>query len=326
MFISPTVVGGTVIVGSCAGSLYALDRTNGTPIWLYDTRSDGSPAQFHGEPFLLGDHVIVPTDSEPQGHLYAFDVASGDLLWKIGFDQGVAATPLLIDGRIFAVSMQGEVVAIDPKEGKVVWRVAPAGTLKPLPYVPSPAFAGKRIFVADNTKKLFALDAATGATRWQNTLADRVSTALVVVGNALVFGTADGYMNWLDTQSGEVKKRVLLTDGRPYGTPILASPLIFVLAADAKGSLLALDAKTGAVRWKQETPKEWTTYRPLVSGSTVIVGSEEKNLCAFDRNSGEVQWCRSVGQVPRGLGSSDDGMLYVGSLSGLVQAFRTGKE
>jgi outer membrane protein assembly factor BamB len=52
------------------------------------------------------------------------------------------------------------------------------------------------------------------------------------------------------------------------------------------------------------------------------VGSEEKDLCAFDRTSGEVRWCRSVGQVPRGLGISDDGILYVGSLSGVVQAFR----
>lgn len=313
-------------MGSCAGSLYALDRINGTPIWLYDTKSDGSPAQFHGEPLLLGDHLIVPTDTEPQGHVYAFDVASGDLLWKIAFDQGVAATPLFIDGRIVAVSMQGEVAAIDPKDGKVVWRVLPAGTLKPLPYVSSPAFSGNRIFVADNTRKLFALDAATGATQWQKTIAERASTALVIVGNALVFGTADGYMNWLDTESGEVKKRVLLTDGRPYGTPILASPLLFVLAAGEKGRLLALDAKTGAVRWKQETPKEWTTYRPLMSGSTVIVGSEEKNLCAFDRTSGVVQWCRTVGQVPRGLGISSDGILYVGSLSGVVQAFRPGKE
>jgi eukaryotic-like serine/threonine-protein kinase len=258
--------------------------------------------------------------------LYAFDVASGDLLWKIAFDQGVAATPLFIDGRIVDVSMQGEVVAVDPKDGKIVWHVVPAGPLKPLPYVPSPAFAGTRIFVADNTNKLFALDAATGATRWQKTLADRANTALVVVGNAVVLGTADGYMNWLDAESGELKKRVRLNDGRPYGTPILASPLLFVLAAGEKGSLLALDAATGALRWKQETVKEWTTYRPLVTGSTVIVGDREKNLCAFDRASGAVQWCHTVGQVPRGLGVSGDGILYVGSLSGVVQAFRPGKE
>jgi outer membrane protein assembly factor BamB len=322
VFVSPTVVGNTVVVGSCAGTLYALDRTTGSPIWLYDTTADGSAAQFHGEPLLIGDRVVIPTDSDPKGHIYSFDTASGDLLWKDAFNQGVATTPLFIDGRIVTVSAEGEVVAIDPKNGEVAWQQAPAGGLKPLPYVPSPTYAEKHIFIADNTAKLFSLDAATGATVWRATLPARTSTALVVVGKTLVLGTEDGYLSWIAIDSGEVKKRIRLEQGRPYGTPILASPLLFVLTAGAKGTLQALDAASGAIRWKQETPKEWTTYRPLVTGATVIVGNEDKNLCAFDRTSGEVRWCRSVGQVPRGLGISSDGILYVGSLSGVVQAYR----
>jgi outer membrane protein assembly factor BamB len=322
VFVSPTVVGKAVILGSCAGSLYTLDRTTGAPIWLYDTSADGSAAQFHGEPLLLGDRVIIPTDSDPKGHLYSFDIASGDLLWKVAFNQGVSATPLLIDGRVVAVSAEGEVVAVDPKNGAAVWHSAPAGTLKPLPYIPSPAYAANRIFVADNTTNLFSLDATTGATLWRKTLPARTNTALVVAGKTVVLGTEDGYLNWIAIDSGDVRKRVRFEEGRPYGTPILASPLLFVLAAGAKGTLLALDAESGAIRWKQETPKEWTTYRPLVTGSTVIVGSTEKNLCAFDRLSGETRWCRAIGQTPRGLGISSDGILYVGSLSGVVQAYR----
>jgi outer membrane protein assembly factor BamB len=316
VFVSPTVVGDTLIVGSCAGSLYALDRTTGKPIWRYDTKADGPAAQFHGEPLILGKSVVIPSDSEPKGHLYSFDVASGDLQWKLSFEQGVATTPLLIDGRIVAVSAKGEVVAVDPAHGDVVWHAALAGA-----YALSPAYAATRVFVADNVDKIVALDTATGATKWRATVAARPNTALVVVGSTLVVGTADGYLNWLAVDSGKVKKRVRL-DGIPYGTPILAPPLLFVLTAGAKGNLIALDAESGAVRWKQETPKEWTTYRPLVTGSTVIVGSEEKDLCAFNRDDGALRWCRSVGQVPRGLGISADGILYVGSLSGVVQAFR----
>ncbi len=324
MFVSPTVVGDAVIIGSCAGSLYALDRMTGKPMWRYDTKADGSRAQFHGEPLILGKRVVIPSDSEPKGHLYSFNVVTGDLLWKLPFEQGVATTPLLIDGRIVAVSAQGEVAAVEPTHGHVVWHEVPAGTLRPIPFISSPAHAAKRVFVADNVDKVLALDAATGATKWRTTMAARPNTALVVVGSTLVLGTGDGYLNWIALDSGKVKKRLRL-DGIPYGTPILASPLLFVLTAGAKGNLIALDAESGAVRWSRETPKEWTTYRPLVTGSTVIVGSEEKTLCAFDRGSGEARWCRSVGQVPRGLGISADGILYVGSLSGVVQAFRIEK-
>jgi len=321
VFISPTVVGHAVIVGSCAGAAYALNRKTGKPIWSYDTRADGSAAQFHGEPLLLNGRVVVPTDADPKGHIYAFDSASGDLLWKVAFDQGVATTPLLIDGRIVAVSAEGEVVAVDPAKGEIAWHQTPAGALKPQPYLSSPAYAGKRIFIADNTDKLFALNATTGETIWRKTLPARPTTALVVNGDRLLLATLDGYLNWIATDSGEVKKRVRFDEGRPYGTPILASPLLYVLTAGAKGTLLALDPESGAIQWKRETPKEWTTYRPLVTDSNVIMGSEEKDLCAFDRTSGEVRWRRSVGQIPRGLGVSSDGILYVGSLSGVVQAF-----
>jgi len=62
------------------------------------------------------------------------------------------------------------------------------GALKPQPFIPSPAFSAKRIFFADNTTKLFALDAATGATVWRKTLPARTSTALVVVADMLVLG------------------------------------------------------------------------------------------------------------------------------------------
>ena len=313
MFVSPTVAGNAVLIGSCAGTLYALDRADGTPRWSYDTRADGAAAQFHGEPLLLGKRVVIPTDADPKGHLYAFDTASGKLLWKLAFDQGVAVTPLLVDGRVVAVAKRGEVVAVDPDRGAIVWRQR-LGDVSTW----SPAALGKRIFIAEKTNDVVALDAATGATLWRKSVGGRPNTALVVIGKTLVVGTQDGDLHWLALDSGEAKKRVSLGT-MPYGTPIYAPPLLYVLA---KGNLLALDAESGAVRWKQETPREWTTYRPLVTGATIIAGTEEKTLCAFDRMTGETRWCRDVGQVPRGLGADGDGTLYVGSLSGVVQAFR----
>ena len=322
MFVSPTVVGDAVVVGSCAGSVYALDRQTGAPFWLHDANADGGRAQFHGEPLLIGERLVIPNDGDPKGHLYSFDRSSGELLWKVAADRGFGTTPVHAGDRIVAVTARGEVVAVDAGTGGVIWRRAPAGLLEPLPFLQSPARAGERLFMADNTGRIFALDIRTGATLWQKALGSRANTALVVAAGELVVGTMDGAIHWIAPDSGATKKRVQLEEGFPYGTPISSSSLLFVLAAGEKGILFALNQKTGAVRWKQETPKEWTTFRPLISGSTVIVGDAGKNLCGFDTGRGNVRWCRSVGQVPRGLGISSDGTLYVGSLSGVVQAFR----
>ena len=323
MFVSPAVAGDTVLIGSCSGSLYSLDRKTGEPVWVYDTGTDGPRAQFHGQPLLMGDRVVIPTDAAPSGHLYSFDLASGKPLWKVAFAHGVATTPLLLGDRFVVVSAQGEVAAIDPKKGRVLWRMMPAGVLKPLPYIFSPARAGKRVLVADNTNQIFALDSKNGATLWRKTLSGRANTPLLVIGDNVIVGTADGFLNWIAVNTGEVKKRLQL-GGIPYGTPVLSDRLLLVLISAGKSRLVALDAATGAVRWEQETPGEWTTYRPLVTGSVVIAGNDAKELCAFDRSSGKRRWCRPVGQSPAGLGISRDGILYVGARSGIVQAFRVG--
>lgn len=310
-----------MIIGSCSGSLYSLDRATGKPIWVYDTGTDGPKAEFHGEPLLLGDRVVIPTDGDSEGHLYSFDSASGEPLWKVPFARGVATTPLLMGDRLVVVSALGDVAAVEPKSGKVLWRVTPAGVLKASPYIVSPARAADRILVADNTNQILALDSRNGATLWRKTLAGRANTSLIVSGENVIAGTADGYLNWIAVKTGEVKKRVRL-GGIPYGTPVPSGRLLLVLVSTGKSKLVALDAATGAVQWEQETPGEWTTYRPLVTGSVVIAGNDDKELCAFDRATGQRRWCRPVGQTPRGLGISRDGVLYVGSLPGIVQAFR----
>ena len=320
MFVSPTVVGNAIIIGSCAGSVYSLDRATGNPIWLYDTRADGPRAQFHGEPLLSDDRVVIPSDSSPNGHVYAFDTTSGEVLWKVPFSEGVATTPLLIGKRVVVVSVEGDVAAIDLTSGKIVWTTKPAGKLRKLPFIPSPTHVANRILMADNTNQIIAVDASKGDTLWRQALPGRPNTSLAVNGEEVIVGTADGYLNRMTLKSGKVTKRTKL-GGTPYGSLARSHRLLLVLVSGGTSELIALDATTHEVRWRQETPKEWTTYRPLITPSVVIAGNEEKELCAFDRETGERRWCRTIGEIPRGLGMSEDGIVYVGSLRGIVQAF-----
>ena len=321
MFVSPTVVGDGVAIGSCAGTLYSLRRDTGEPLWLYDARADGEGPQFHGEPRLFGDSLIIPTDGEKNGYVYSFDPRTGDLRWKVEFKGGVATTPLLLGKQIVVAAVDGTVAAIDPTSGSIAWKVNPSSATATMLRVPSPAAADGRILFADSVGNVFALDQATSKTIWRKELSSRVNTSLLVVGKTVVAGTSDGYLVRLATDNGEVASRVKLP-GFAYGTPISSPPLLFVLVKSDQANLVALDATTGKIRWLRATPKEWTTYRPLVVGTAVIVGSEDKDLCAFDVADGSTRWCRVVGGVPRGLGISDDRVLYVGTLAGRVSAYR----
>lgn len=309
-----------MIVGSCSGTVYALDRATGEPVWLYSTEADGASAQFHGEPLLTGGDIIIPADAGSSAHVYRFDVASGDVRWKTPFAGGVATTPLLRDGRLVVLSAAGTLASLDARSGEVVWKITPAGALEPIPRIQSPAEADGRIFFADNNRTLFAIDAKNGRQIWKKDLGARLNTSLVVAGDEVIGGTADGLLHHLDVRSGDTK-RVTKLNGLPYGTLISARDALLILVKSDAARLVAYAPGDGAVLWEQTTPDEWTTYRPLVAGDLVIAGNEARELCAFHLTDGEQRWCTAISGVPRGLGIAADEALYVGTLGGKVFAF-----
>jgi outer membrane protein assembly factor BamB len=270
---------------------------------------------------VAGTTIIVPADADPSAHLYAFDVVSGEVRWKVPFPQGIATTPILQRDRLIVLSATGTLSAIATATGETIWKGTPAGALAAMPRIPSPAAEGGRVFLGDNAQTFFAVDAADGKTIWKKDVGTRLNTSIVVAGNEVLGGTSAGILHHLSVDSGRTKRTTQL-GGLPYGTLISAPPFVLILVKDDKGArLVAYDAAKGQVAWSQRTASEWTTYRPLVNGSAVIVGNEEKEICEFALADGARRRCMSVGGVPRGLGRSADGDLYVGTLSGNVLAF-----
>src|SRR6188474_1244404 len=70
---SPAVAGGLVVVGSTDGSLYGVNRSDGTQRWKFDTRGPimSSPAIALGLVFV----------SSVDGNIYAVDSATGAQRW-----------------------------------------------------------------------------------------------------------------------------------------------------------------------------------------------------------------------------------------------------
>ena len=320
--MSPTVVGDRLIVASCSGSVYALDRHTGAPAWTYDTGEDGPRAQFHGEAILTGKSLVLPSDGDPEAHLYAFDAATGEVRWRMAFEGGVATTPVVAGDSVIAAGAAGKLARIDLQNGKTVWTAAPDGARPTLPRIQSPAADAKRVYFPSNDPELFAVDATSGQTVWKKDLATRINTSLTMHGNALYAGAGDSLFAF-DPASGEIRRRIPL-GGLPYGTLVVAPPLMITLVAGKPARLVAFDLTTDKVRWERATDREWTTFKPLLHDGTVIAGSEEKELCAFALADGAPRWCTPVPQVPRGLGTAG-GMLYVGTLNGKVLAYRLPK-
>ena len=55
-------MGEVVLIGSCAGTFYALDKKTGEVRWSYDIKKDGDQTSFHGNPLITEDLIIIGTD------------------------------------------------------------------------------------------------------------------------------------------------------------------------------------------------------------------------------------------------------------------------
>ena len=109
----------------------------------------------------------------------AWTFSTGDLVSKASVVKRAAFedTPIMAEGRLYATSPFNEVVALDPANGKPLWRFDPridlairygeGFTARGVAFWRDPKAAANtrcaaRIYLATNDQRLFALDAATG--------------------------------------------------------------------------------------------------------------------------------------------------------------------
>lgn len=108
--------GDRVVVGSADHFVYSIDRTSGREIWKADTRAevDGAPLVANGRVFI-GNRGVG---------LFALESDTGKEAWRLFFwGSWVESTPTIRHGVLYIGSSDlGHVSAIDPADGRVIWR------------------------------------------------------------------------------------------------------------------------------------------------------------------------------------------------------------
>ncbi len=193
---SPAVADGYVVVGGADGYLYALSLADGSLRWRGETEGatlDSEKEGFdrktiQGSPAIAGGKVFV---GSRDAYLYAFDLKTGQRLWRAGRPAPwVVTSPVVWGGRIYFGSSDGKyVAAVDPDSGKRVWLVRTPDNV-----IASPVLADSILYLADMSGNLFALDALTGAERWRTGLGARVYSTPVPTDGVLYLGADDGYV------------------------------------------------------------------------------------------------------------------------------------
>ena len=116
-----------------------------------------------------------------------------------------------------------------------------------------------------------------------------------------------------------VGERFARCTGSGYGALQAAGDCLIALFAEK--TLACVDPSLERVVWSVDSPSEWTTFRPLVDGATVIAGNADGELIGLDSGSGETLWTRQLAGDIKSVALAGD-MLYVGTQQGELYAVR----
>ena len=276
----PGVGAGIVVLGSSDGDVIALDATNGAERWR---KSVGS--EVLAQPLVVNDLVIVRT---VDGHIDALSTTDGANRWAL--DEAVprlslrgTAPPVLAGDRIIAGFDNGKVLAIDVRNGDVLWDVivnAPGGRteLERLADIDSPVHvSGDDVFVVGFQGRIAMLALDSGQIWWARDASSYRGFAMdeenLYLTNAdsvvLAMRRSDGAVQW----EQDVLKRRGLT------APAIDDDALVV--GDFEGYAHWLDKRTGELVAREKTDGERITNAPVTSDAGVLVQTDSGKLLAF---------------------------------------------
>jgi len=188
----------------------------------------------------------------------------------------VRATPAVAGGRVFCGSFDGKVYALDAATGRELWEVKTKTPGVPWNSVQgSCAVMDGLVYVGSRSCFTYAIDAATGEVRWRHSHEGNWVPSSTAVRDGIAYvGQSDGSKVTALGAKGE-SLWVFNAPNETFASPALAGDVLYVAGNDnynmkGKGSLSAVDIKTGKALWTLEFPGSvWAS--PVIAGDTIYV-------------------------------------------------------
>jgi len=245
---APLVAGGRVIVRTVDGRLRALESADGKEAWMVEDLVPRLTLRGTSSPVRAGDAVICGFDS---GRVMAVSIPTGDILWQaqVSAPRGRSELERLADidaavrvagDEVYAVGYQGRIAMVARDSGQIWWT-------RDLSSYRDIGMDESQLYVSTSDGDVVALRRRDGGVVWQQTgLKRRGLGAPVVHGGAVVVGDFDGYLHWMDRDTGRFVARARPGSTRFATTPIVIGDRLFVI--DDGGDVAAFQAGGGSGR------------------------------------------------------------------------------
>ncbi|MDH4190354.1 MAG: outer membrane protein assembly factor BamB [Betaproteobacteria bacterium] len=236
----PVPAGDMVLVRSGDSRVFAFGAADGKRRWVY---------QHPATSLMVRAPLGTATDADtayvgfPTGRLVALSLATGNPRWEATVANPRGATelervtdvlgePAVLGREVCVAAYQGRVACYDTQAGNQLW-------VRDLASASGVSLDARYALVVDDRGSVHALDRSSGRSIWkQDQLGYRSPSLPTPAGNIVVTGDYDGYVHFLDRDTGAFIARF----SSPYGA-IRVAPLPLpsgVLVQTAGGVLYAL--------------------------------------------------------------------------------------
>jgi len=282
--LSIATPGERFVVASSDGQVRALAAADGRELWRGDVGNKllagiGSDGRFA---------AVVNRDNE----LVVLD--EGKVAWKKALPTPVVAAPLVAGERVFALTLDRQVLAYDALDGRKIWELKRPG--EPLTLAKAGVLTSyKDTLVVGQGPRLAGIDPLKGQLRWEASVAtprgtNEVERLADLVGPAVRQGElicARAFQSSVGCVNAE--RGSALWNRIVGGTNGIGADDQIVVAGDASDRLSAWKLANGDLAWSGDQFQHRKLSEPVVTNKQVVIGDFEGQVHLLDRDTGKTR-------------------------------------
>ncbi len=331
----PVVAEGKAFAMDAEATVSAFDLDGGRRIWRVDLEPEDEDAGYFGGGVAYDNGRLFVTTGFAR--VYALDAGTGETIWEARASAPMRAAPTVADGRVFAVTLDNQLLALSAEDGRELWTHSGLTEATGIIGGASPAVSGSIVIAPYSSGELFAIRVENGRVLWSESLSrierfSAVSTLSDIAGRPvidrdLVIATSHaGRSIAIELRRGGPAWE--LNAGGP-ADPWVAGDTLFLIGGDAR--VLAVTRSEGRVRWVQQLAR----YKDeedktgligwagpvLADGQLYVVGSHGQML-ALSAADGSTTASYDLPSGSRIAPVVAEGVLLVVTRSGYLVAYR----
>lgn len=300
--LAPVIVNQRLYIVDSAGSIGAMDATNGKRLWQKKIAAsesiDGNSGWLRGGGDIhitggpgYGENTLMVGSLE--GEVISLSAENGSELWRTRVSSEVLSAPQRASDIVIVRTIDGKVFGIDGDKGRRLWiydRTVPPLTLRG---TSTPAIDSGIVVAGFDGGKMAALDVRTGKLLWETSISAArgrselermvdIDSEPMIVDGTVYIATFQGHVAAVQLETGRI---LWSSDLSSYAGFSADEQNIYV--SDEDSHVWALDRFSGSVLWEQDNLHARATTAPAAIGDQIVVGDLEGYLHWISKKSGE---------------------------------------